>query len=69
MPQKLMHTPVFAFDESFTRARYSCAYSNVGIFESADAWNSKVTVSGKLVTGQNPQSSEACAEAVLGLLK
>ena len=37
-------------------------------YESADDWNSKVCVDGKLVTGQNPQSSEACAEAVISLL-
>lgn len=37
-------------------------------YESADDWNSKVCVDGKLVTGQNPQSSEACAAAVISLL-
>mmetsp|Transcript_23253 Transcript_23253/g.39747 ORF Transcript_23253/g.39747 Transcript_23253/m.39747 type:complete len:226 (+) Transcript_23253:67-744(+) len=39
-----------------------------GKYESADDWNSKVCVDGKLVTGQNPQSSEACAAAVISLL-
>ncbi|KAL7550389.1 hypothetical protein ACHAWF_013630 [Thalassiosira exigua] len=39
-----------------------------GKYESADDWNSKVCVDGKLVTGQNPQSSEACAAAVVSLL-
>lgn len=39
-----------------------------GKYESADDWNSKVCVDGKLVTGQNPQSSEACAAAVIGIL-
>ena len=38
------------------------------IFERADDWNSKVCVDGNLVTGQNPQSSEACAEAVIKIL-
>jgi len=37
-------------------------------FERADDWNSKVCVDGNLVTGQNPQSSEACAEAVIKIL-
>ena len=29
------------------------------------AWNSTVAVDGKLVTGQNPQSAKAVAEAVI----
>jgi putative intracellular protease/amidase len=37
-------------------------------YEKGDDWNSKVCVDGKLVTGQNPQSSDACAEAVVKLL-
>lgn len=37
-------------------------------YEKADDWNSKCCVDGNLVTGQNPQSSEACAEAVVKLL-
>lgn len=39
-----------------------------GIYERADDWHSKVVVDGHLVTGQNPQSSEACAKAVVDLL-
>mmetsp|Transcript_33670 Transcript_33670/g.60623 ORF Transcript_33670/g.60623 Transcript_33670/m.60623 type:complete len:228 (-) Transcript_33670:445-1128(-) len=39
-----------------------------GKYESADDWNSKVCVDGKLVTGQNPQSSEACAAAVISVI-
>ncbi len=39
-----------------------------GKYESADDWNSKVCVDGTLVTGQNPQSSEACAAAVISIL-
>jgi len=39
-----------------------------GKWEQAADWNSKVCVDGKLVTGQNPQSSEACAEALVGLV-
>jgi len=39
-----------------------------GKYESADDWNSKVCVDGNLVTGQNPQSSEACAAAVITVL-
>jgi len=37
-------------------------------YEKAGDWASKVCVDGKLVTGQNPQSSDACAEAVIQLL-
>ncbi|KAA8491635.1 Glyoxalase 3 [Porphyridium purpureum] len=37
-------------------------------YEKADDWNPKVCVDGKIVTGQNPQSSEVCAEAVIQLL-
>ena len=36
-----------------------------GVYERADDWNSKVVVDGNLVTGQNPQSSEACAIACI----
>jgi len=39
-----------------------------GSYERADDWNSKVVVDGKLVTGQNPQSSEETAKTVIGLL-
>lgn len=39
-----------------------------GKFESADDWNSKVCADGNLITGQNPQSSEACAAAVISAL-
>jgi len=38
-------------------------------YESGDMWTSKVCVDGKLVTGQNPQSSEECAKAVVKLLQ
>ena len=37
-------------------------------FEKADPWNSKVCVDGKLITGQNPQSSEACVALVIAQL-
>jgi len=37
-------------------------------YEKEDDWNVKVCVDGNLVTGQNPQSSEACAKAVINLL-
>jgi len=33
--------------------------------EAADAWSDKVVTDGKLVTGQNPQSSVSCAKAAL----
>mmetsp|Transcript_21639 Transcript_21639/g.28789 ORF Transcript_21639/g.28789 Transcript_21639/m.28789 type:complete len:235 (-) Transcript_21639:318-1022(-) len=38
------------------------------IHESGDDWSEKVCVDGKLVTGQNPQSSKLCAEKVVELL-
>ena len=37
-------------------------------FSNADPWNSHVVVDGNLITGQNPQSSEACAQAVITAL-
>jgi len=37
-------------------------------FKSGDLWSSHVETDGKLVTGQNPASSAAAAEAVLNLL-
>lgn len=39
-----------------------------GIFEKGEDWSSKVCVDGNLVTGQNPQSTEECANAVVKLL-
>ncbi|CAM9851234.1 unnamed protein product [Heterosigma akashiwo] len=39
-----------------------------GNYERADDWNSKVVVDRNLVTGQNPQSSEECAKAVIASL-
>lgn len=38
------------------------------MYEKVDDWNSNVCVDGKLVTGQNPQSSEGVAKAVVELL-
>lgn len=43
--------------------------SNGGHFERGDDWASFVVTDGKLVTGQNPASSEAAAEKLLELLK
>lgn len=37
-------------------------------YEKGDDWAPKVCVDGKLVTGQNPASSEACAKEVCKLL-
>ena len=37
-------------------------------YEKGDDWNSKCCVDGNLVTGQNPQSSEECAKAVVAKL-
>ena len=36
-----------------------------GKYEKGNDWSSKVCVDGNLVTGQNPQSSEECAKAVV----
>jgi len=38
-----------------------------GVYKAGADWSSTVAVAGKLVTGQNPQSSVACAEAVIKL--
>lgn len=43
--------------------------ANGGKFERADDWASFVVTDGKLVTGQNPASSEAAAEKLVELLK
>mmetsp|Transcript_7495 Transcript_7495/g.15648 ORF Transcript_7495/g.15648 Transcript_7495/m.15648 type:complete len:228 (-) Transcript_7495:2095-2778(-) len=37
-------------------------------YEKGGDWSSQVCVDGKLVTGQNPQSSDGCAEAVIKIL-
>lgn len=37
-------------------------------YEKTGDWGSKVCVDGKLITGQNPQSSEECAKAVISML-
>ena len=37
-------------------------------FQKADPWNSCAVASGKLVTGQNPQSSEDCAKKALAAM-
>lgn len=38
------------------------------LYEKDNDWHSKVCVDGKLVTGQNPQSSHECAKAVIELI-
>jgi putative intracellular protease/amidase len=40
-----------------------------GRYEKADDWQAHVVVDGLLITGQNPQSSEAVADALVGALK
>jgi putative intracellular protease/amidase len=40
-----------------------------GIYSKGSDWSSYALTDGLLVTGQNPQSSEAAAEALLGLLR
>ena len=39
-----------------------------GLYQPGADWHANVAVAGKLVTGQNPQSSDACAAAVVKLL-
>jgi len=43
--------------------------ANGGLYEKEADWKPHVVVDGKLVTGQNPASSEAAAEQLLQLLK
>lgn len=43
--------------------------ANGGDYSRGDDWNPHVVTDGKLVTGQNPASSEGAAEALLKLLK
>jgi putative intracellular protease/amidase len=40
-----------------------------GEYSAAADWNSSVTVDGNLICGQNPQSSDECALAVIAFLK
>ena len=40
-----------------------------GIYSNKENWVSYVVTDGLLITGQNPQSSEAAAEELLTLLK
>lgn len=42
--------------------------ANGGLYERGDDWATHVVVDGKLVTGQNPASSEAAAKELLKLL-
>lgn len=37
-------------------------------YEKVEDWNSKVCVAGKLITGQNPQSSEEAAKEMIAML-
>ncbi|HBV00005.1 MAG TPA: type 1 glutamine amidotransferase domain-containing protein, partial [Thalassospira lucentensis] len=39
-----------------------------GLYERGEMWASYAVVDGKLVTGQNPGSSDATADAVMKLL-
>jgi putative intracellular protease/amidase len=43
--------------------------ANGGIFSRGPDWQSHVVTDGLLITGQNPQSSEEAARALLALLK
>ncbi len=44
-------------------------HNNGGIYSKVEEWLSHVEVDGNLVTGQNPASSKAAAEAMVRLLK
>ena len=43
--------------------------ANGGLYEKGPDWDAHVAVDGKLVTGQNPASSEAAAKELLKLLE
>ncbi len=43
--------------------------TNGGLYHKSDDWASHIEVDGNLVTGQNPASSKAAAEAIIKLLK
>ena len=43
-------------------------FSGTSTYTKAADWNSHSVTDGKLVTGQNPQSSEAAAKGLLALL-
>ena len=43
--------------------------ANGGLYEKGPDWGSYVVVDGKLVTGQNPASSEGAAKELLKLLQ
>jgi len=58
---KLTHVVPFLVEDELTRLG--------GRYEKAGDWQSFAIVDGRLVTGQNPASSEATAEALLGLLR
>mmetsp|Transcript_3140 Transcript_3140/g.12167 ORF Transcript_3140/g.12167 Transcript_3140/m.12167 type:complete len:347 (-) Transcript_3140:243-1283(-) len=40
-----------------------------GLYEKGEDWSCTVKVAGNLITGQNPQSSEGCADAVIKAAK
>jgi putative intracellular protease/amidase len=40
-----------------------------GLFEKKDDWQSFAIIDGRLITGQNPASSEATAKALLSIMK
>jgi len=42
--------------------------ANGGLYEKGPDWRSYVVVDGKLITGQNPASSEVAAKELLKLL-
>ena len=52
----------------FTKAGFEGLAGKGGKYTKGDPWTSHVVVSGNLVTGQNPQSAEAFAEAVVKAL-
>ena len=59
-----------SINQSINRSTCQAKFKEQGaLYERADDWNSKAVTAGKLVTGQNPQSSGAVADAVLEALQ
>jgi putative intracellular protease/amidase len=63
----VVHPPLPGRVQDRKRARYKLTQIG-GLYEKAADWASFVVTDGKLVTGQNPASSKAGAEALLKLL-
>ena len=60
--------PYTVFTKPFSGSNEQGLAGKGGKYSKGDPWTSHVVVSGNLVTGQNPQSAEAFAEAVVKAL-